>query len=137
MAEIGELALTAFGTQNAPRHALRQRDRRRERGKTIRAQYPRPVVKPTMNLLPLALLRASDALRTPAKERRERDRARPRRGSRSLERLQQSEPVSCSGRAEDASGAVDDCGDAHRVERLAHELGVAVRAHEHRDVTRL
>ena len=36
--------------------------------------------------------------------------------------------------AEDAARAVDDRGDADLVERVAHERGVAVRAHEHGDV---
>ncbi len=58
----------------------------------------------------------------------------PRRVRRPLERLQQPQPVPRGRRAEDAARAVDDRRDAGRLQRVADQRGVAVRADEHGDV---
>ena len=79
--------------------------------------------------------RGRDPLGGPAEERRQRGGARPRR-ARSGARAPRAAAASRARGvgAEHAAGAVDDRRDADRVERVADERGVAVGAHEHRDV---
>ncbi len=104
-------------------------------GDALRAQHARPVVQAAVDLLPA---------RSSAAARRAR-RVQPRNGvsaaacARGGEVGRSSASSSRShSRAgavrEDAAGAVDDRRHADRVERVADQRGVAVRAHEHGDV---
>ena len=63
------------------------------------------------------------------------DRARAAR-DRSLDRLEQPQPLVRGGGREDAAGAVDHGRDAGALERVVHERGQSVRGDEHRNVAR-
>ena len=63
------------------------------------------------------------------------DRARAAR-DRSLDRLEQPQPLVCGRGREDAAGAVDDGRDAGALERVVHKRGQPVRGDENRNVAR-
>ena len=134
VAQVGQAPLAVLGAQHALGQALDERDRLGERGDPTGPQQPRPGVQPAVQLLDRLLVGGRQVLGAPAEERRQRRRACPRRVRRALQRLQQPQPVPRRRRAEDAARAVDDGGDAGGLQRVADERGVAVRAHEDRDV---
>ena len=133
--QIRHGALTRWTGEDTGRHIVGAADLLVEGGDAPVTQQGGPLVQRPVEVLPIVLAGRRHPFGRPADEAGQRSQRRPVPGRRPLERLEQAQPVPRRLGPEHRAGTADDGRHTRSDQGVPHGQGMAVRAHEHGDVT--